>query len=325
MLNGNAEFDPMASPGLEIEPVALQTTVAGGTHQERTAVLDALDRFSALPKELPPLDIKIPGESGCLGHSGLFRTGTDRRQIELCEVTMWVILHEMGHGWTALHLTQQQRLQFTKHWGLETWNDAGTTWRVRGAEDAADTIAWGLLEERVGCHLPDGPITHRLQAFRQLTGVDSKRVQCADPPEPEQSVSGHFSERVDSDTQGIVDDVYLDHLVNGVRQVARGIDGTDPDRSLRITFVDQVGDNRYTSGRAGAEGNIEIRNSLTVGMATTIIHEVAHVLDPSQGHGEVWCEVFLASVAELVPARLEGVQTQVSLAYPECEFEQVGS
>ena len=168
--------------GAPADPRLQSTTITGGTHPERTAVIEALDRLSALPRELPPLEIRIHEESGCRGHSGLFRTGTERWQIDLCEVTPWVILHELGHAWTALHLTDQQRIEFSGRWGLESWHDPDTPWRLRGAEYAADTVAWGLLEEPVGCHLPDGPIARRLQAFRQLTAVDSQRVHCAIPP-----------------------------------------------------------------------------------------------------------------------------------------------
>ena len=176
LVKRNAGADLVASADLD-DTVDPRITITGGTHPERTAVFEALDRFSVLPG-LPPLEIRIHEGDGCRGHSGLFRTGTERWQIDICEVTPWVILHELGHAWTALHLTDQQRLEYSRRWGLESWHDPDTPWRLRGAERAADTIAWGLLEELVGCHLPDGPIAHRLQAFRQLTAVDSERVRC---------------------------------------------------------------------------------------------------------------------------------------------------
>jgi hypothetical protein len=141
-------------------------------------VVEAMARFSALPGELPPMQITILGRSGCKGHSGLFRTGADIWQVDVCDVAPWVILHEMGHAWTALYLSRQQRDQFVQSWGLETWNEQATPWRLRGAEHAADTVAWGLLEEPVGCHSSVGPIARRLLAFHQLTGVNSQRNQC---------------------------------------------------------------------------------------------------------------------------------------------------
>lgn len=159
----------------------LRTTVTGGTPPERVIVLEAIARFSALPGEMPPLQVRIFGKSGCGGLSGVFRGGTDIWQVDICDVTRWVILHEMGHAWTALHLTQQQRSRFVERWGLETWNSRETPWRLRGAEHAADTIAWGLVDESIGCHSSDGPIARRLLAFRQLTGVDSQRDHCAKP------------------------------------------------------------------------------------------------------------------------------------------------
>jgi len=177
-VKGNTGVHLVASADLDFNVVAPRTTITGGTHPERTAVYEAIDRFSALPGELPPLRIRMHPDSGCRGHSGLFRTGTERWQIDLCEATPWVILHELGHAWTALHLTDQRRREFSRRWGLESWHDPDTPWRLRGAEHAADAIAWGLLEEPVGCHLPDGPIARRLQAFHQLTGVDSQRVRC---------------------------------------------------------------------------------------------------------------------------------------------------
>lgn len=175
--NTGAHLAASAHPRLQ------RTAITGGTHPERKAVIEALDRLSALPGELPILEIRIHDESGCRGHSGLFRTGTEPWQIDICEVTPWVILHELGHAWTALQLNDHQRIALSARWGMESWHDPDTPWRLRGAEYAADTIAWGLLEEPLGCHLPDGPLARRLQAFRELTAVDSQRVRCAAPPD----------------------------------------------------------------------------------------------------------------------------------------------
>lgn len=181
-----ADASPVASPVTEFEiavplhiDAARPTTITGGTVEQVQIVRAGLERFSALQLELPPLDIEITsGGSGCGGNMGLFIAGPDSARIELCHVDRWVVLHELGHAWTKENLSDEDRDQLLKAWGLVSWNDSETPWRRRGTESAADAIAWGLIEDPVGCHSPSGPIAERVEAFRLVTGIDTPRVRC---------------------------------------------------------------------------------------------------------------------------------------------------
>lgn len=69
-----------------------------------------------------------------------------------------------------------ERSDYVERRGLESWNDPETAWGDRGSEDAADTLAWGLIEDPIVDMLPDGPLAQRNNAFRMLTGIDSPRI-----------------------------------------------------------------------------------------------------------------------------------------------------
>ena len=307
-LVASADFDDTVDPW---------TTIIGATHPERTAVFEALDRFSALPGALPPLENRIHEEGGCRGHSGLFRTGPERWQIDLCEVTPWVILHEMGHAWTALHLTDQQRREFSRRWGLESWHDPDTPWRLRGAEHAADTIAWGLLEEPVGCHLPNGPIAHRLQAFRQLTAVDSPRVRCATPP-----ASREHNTLCD---QG--------RTLSTVReQPTVVVEGASPLPYKRIlelvevaglesVVVAWVDTGRGPAGRARQRENLVIlSDDLKPKFAENLLaHELAHLLTVGHDHhNQEWCHEYQRIGEAISEEAQQVVETHLEIRYRNC-------
>lgn len=170
-----------AKPPIAIDTPVEEISITGGEPGEVELVLDAIDRFSELQLGLPELDIDISTDpDGCKGHSGLFSGGEEPWHVELCEVETWVVLHELGHAWTMANLDELVKEELTETWGLASWNDPETQWRERASERAADSMAWGLLEDPVGCHSPDGPVARRVEAFRQLTDLDAPRVRCVD-------------------------------------------------------------------------------------------------------------------------------------------------
>lgn len=57
-----------------------------------------------------------------------------------------LLLHEIGHAWTAAHLTPARQQAFIDHVELTTWNGKSVAWEQRGVEWAAETLAWGLSE-----------------------------------------------------------------------------------------------------------------------------------------------------------------------------------
>lgn len=80
------------------------------------------------------------------------------------------ILHELSHLWLSQNVTEPAHSEFMELTGANNWRDPDTPWSERGVEQAADTIAWGLLGERIeilGRPLPSCELLH--DAFLILT------------------------------------------------------------------------------------------------------------------------------------------------------------
>ena len=82
-------------------------------------------------------------------------------------------LHELAHPWLN-HLTDEDvRAEFLDVVGLPRWSDVDDPWGRRGAERAANTLRFGLMDEPVTL-VPElhGNCDERDAGFRVLTGTD---------------------------------------------------------------------------------------------------------------------------------------------------------
>lgn len=87
-----------------------------------------------------------------------------------------VVLHELAHTWMAQHLTDDVREQYVARVHLR-WNDPADAWGDRGIERAADTIAWGLMDESLPLpQLGQPPQDELATEFRLLTGSQPLRT-----------------------------------------------------------------------------------------------------------------------------------------------------
>ena len=137
-------------------------------------------RFARAGLEPPEVTVHFHGSrAGCQDRIALFVGTRPTSQIHLCFdedapplVRQRTSLHEFAHAWTHEHLVDADRRKFLERRGLEHW-DEPARWDRRGAEHAAEIIAWGLLEEekRVLKVSPNGRAS-LVEGFRFLTGVD---------------------------------------------------------------------------------------------------------------------------------------------------------
>ena len=90
-------------------------------------------------------------------------------------------------------------------------------------------------------------------------------------------------------------------LVGTVRDAARGVPGTEPDRALRIAFTDAVPDADDRPFVAGQQhgGTVWVRIEGLAMPTRTLLHEVAHALAPGAGHGDTFRATYLAAIAEV--------------------------
>lgn len=117
----------------------------------------ALGRFQQAGLELPLLIIAFHDDKQpCQGHVGLYRSG-DTPRIDICGFN-WdrflitpkrTLLHELGHAWAGATLTEETREEFVQFRGLSTWGDDRFPWAEQGSEQAAEIIAWALLDDEL--------------------------------------------------------------------------------------------------------------------------------------------------------------------------------
>ena len=175
------ETEAAPSSGLAVavvaEPVPIGDTVSGGTSQQQEMVARALERYATAGLELPALQVHLHSDpADCNGNRGSFSSGSTPWSITVCTEDELVYLHEIGHAWAEFNLSEAERSDYVARRGLESWNDPATAWGDRGSEDAANTLAWGLVDTPIVDMLPDGPLAERNDAFRILTGIDSPRI-----------------------------------------------------------------------------------------------------------------------------------------------------
>lgn len=175
------QAEAAASPGLAVavvaESVPIGDTISGGTSFQRELVARALERYATAGLELPLLQVHLHNDpEECNGNRGSFSSGSTPWSITVCTEDELVYLHEIGHAWAELNLSEAERSDYVARRGLESWNDPETAWGDRGSEDAANTLAWGLVDDPIVDMLPDGPLAERNEGFRILTGIDSPRI-----------------------------------------------------------------------------------------------------------------------------------------------------
>jgi len=142
---------------------------------ERRLVAWAIGRYRLAGLTLPSLDIEFRPAEAC--GDAWARYERDRQRIVDCDTSSsasWVpaadvkevLLHELAHAWDAASLTDGVRRRFMAMRGLTTWQGPITEWRSLGSEQAAEIIAWGLMDEGLG------PLTDRLTTIFRMHSDD---------------------------------------------------------------------------------------------------------------------------------------------------------
>lgn len=163
-----SETVPSGSSG-----AAMYSTPGGQTVELVDAAPDALalvdwafGRFEAA--DLPEPTVRrigfAAGTPECEGVGGWAASGETNAEITLCmdisrvcvrhfdDVVFTIagrmcILHELGHLWLSQYVAAPVADDFMELTGARRWRGPGAPWKERGVEQAADTLAWGLLGE----------------------------------------------------------------------------------------------------------------------------------------------------------------------------------
>lgn len=148
----------------------------------------ALARFEQAGLELPPISIAFHDDKEpCHGNIGFYRSGSPA-VIDICgfnwdrfvPAAKHTLLHELGHAWSEHTLTDEDREWFLTLRGLATWGDDRVEWSEQGSEQAAEIIAWALIDEAVQLSIGNASHEALARAYVQLTGsLPLTRVQVA--------------------------------------------------------------------------------------------------------------------------------------------------
>lgn len=135
--------------------------------------------FDEAELELPPVRFVYHGDdtTPCSGWGGVHRSADGRSTIDICRsdaggATPWLFLHELAHAWAAHDLDDGRRADFQALRGWTHWSDhEELEWHERGTEQAAEIIAWGLIDRPVGVvTIHDNTCDDLDAGYRTLTG-----------------------------------------------------------------------------------------------------------------------------------------------------------
>ncbi len=135
----------------------------------------ALGRFKAAGLELPSVIITFPGrdQALCGGVPARAFPAAQPAEVKVCWNDTFILLHELAHIWETHHVDEPRREGFTSlRDGVTAWTSRDVRWEQRGAEQAANVIAWGLLEDPypISRTYPNDPES-MIAAYRFLTDM----------------------------------------------------------------------------------------------------------------------------------------------------------
>ena len=146
----------------------------------------AKKRFANAGLELPPLEVSFHDTTeACNDYRGTAATDQLPIRIRICVSSddepglRNILLHELAHAWDlgGSGIPERIRERFLLERGLSAWNDQSAEWPERGAEQAAEIVAWGLSDRpaRIPTRVAEAGSSDTatlLEAFRLLTGVE---------------------------------------------------------------------------------------------------------------------------------------------------------
>lgn len=81
------------------------------------------------------------------------------------------MLHELGHAWLLSNISPETQDRFLDVVGLDSWTDGSVAWHERGVEQAAEIVAWGLMDEDIRLiRIGEPPCSLAAEAYEVLTG-----------------------------------------------------------------------------------------------------------------------------------------------------------
>ena len=128
-------------------------TVEGGSPEQLETLEFVLGRYRTAGLTVPGMTIRFQSDQRVCGQLGGFIGVIDGRVvIETCldpgNGLGHNLFHEIAHAWEFEELDETERRRFLALRDLDRWHDPERDdWPYRGAEQAAEIVAWGLQTE----------------------------------------------------------------------------------------------------------------------------------------------------------------------------------
>lgn len=140
-------------------------------------VVAAFDREGLALPRATVVTFQAP-TAACDGGLGLHDVAGGRDRIEVClppDVGPVQVGHVVAHEFAHAHLDRwadrDTRIRFLRSRGLTAWDDRTQPWSRRGAEEAAEIVAWGVVRSPLLLlELPDKSCEALAAGYRLLAG-----------------------------------------------------------------------------------------------------------------------------------------------------------
>ena len=166
-------------------------TYSGFGPEEARIVRSAISRFDTARLELPFTHVRRANFGERCQPRGQATNSWPVKVAQICAVLEEVVVHELAHAWTFVHLSESNRHEFALRRGTPTWRSREHPWMDRASEHAADILTWYLYWSR-----EDGPearIAGEVSVEAYLSDL-SWLVATADLPDASEILAARASE-----------------------------------------------------------------------------------------------------------------------------------
>lgn len=171
------------SADAEAQTPPTEIRIAAATEAQLEDARWALSRFETVGIELPSLTIVFHDNyEACGMRQGFLGIGGELVELHECmqdqEGRRRNLVHELTHAWDHISggIDDETRQRFMELRGLTAWSDYSQEWNQRGEEQAAEIVAWGMMDgfapipTSVGEQGPQD-VDSLTEAFQALTGA----------------------------------------------------------------------------------------------------------------------------------------------------------
>lgn len=167
--------------------------VINGSPQLERFLAGGLERYSTSGLEAPLIgSVTFAPVPACENRDGIVFANDSghpdlvicKNEVEVCDPSpddcatfrrqpRQSVLHELAHVWLLANEDELKQREFMSLMGSATWHDSNTRWFERGVEQAAEIIAWGLMDEPTTAgRIGNPPCETMMDGFRILTGIE---------------------------------------------------------------------------------------------------------------------------------------------------------